>query len=53
MSLTVEGMYSPSSADVDDGQYVPSRVKIIDLHITSADHGEYMPSAVKIIELHR
>ena len=44
---------SKSKSSPDDGQYVPSQVKIIALPITSADDGEYMPSTVKIIELPR
>jgi hypothetical protein len=44
---------SNSYSSPDDGQYVPSHIKIIELLITSADDGEYMPSSVKIIELPR
>jgi hypothetical protein len=60
--LTWVGTYCPSSGELyefdlrnspDDGQYVPSHVKIIELPITSADDGEYMPSSVKFIELPR
>jgi hypothetical protein len=44
---------SKSYNSPDDGLYVPSQVKIVELPITSADDGEYMPSTVKIIELPR
>jgi hypothetical protein len=48
-----DGQYVPSQVKIiefqDDGQYVPSHVKIIELPITSADDGEYMPITVKII----
>jgi hypothetical protein len=42
-------LMSKSKCFPDDGQYVPSHVKIIELPITSADDGEYIPSMVKII----
>ena len=44
-------LMSKSYSSPDDGQYVPSHVRIIELPIMSADDGEYMPSTVKIIEL--
>ena len=40
-------LMSKSYSSADDGQYVPSHVKIIELPITSADDGEYMPSTYK------
>ena len=46
-------LMSKSYTSPDDGQYLPSHIKIIELPITSTDDGEYMPSTVKIKELPR